>query len=299
MAKTKETRRLLEEQLTGPLDKNSKFVEEFAEKNQKKKDIYRLKDFISYKKIAAVSLNRFSVDDVDDYASMLISLGWSKAEVQNLISILNEFKDYLIKAYPSEFAINYLGTLNELRDKYPSPKDKGRALNLAQLGCIRAVLRDNPKYRKHRYVFEVYFQLGIPKEDLQYCTPKHLDNSGEPWFFKKPDGTKIELNDFMKQLITEYQDTTYMEDNKSMVNSYLHDITEELKSRGYFPYDNNLIFDDIKKTRKHFFMTCPNCKNTFESFADYWVLAKAETDSGYHLVCNVCKGEPRDENNSN
>jgi hypothetical protein len=102
-----------------------------------------------------------------------------------------------------------------LRDRYPLPKKKERALNLAQLGYIRKVLKDNPKFRKHRYVFEVYFQLGILKEEIQYCSPKYLDKSGETWFFRKPDGNKIKLNDFMKQLVIEYQenqDTAYMED---------------------------------------------------------------------------------------
>lgn len=301
MAKPKEVRKALDEQLTIPLYENTKLVKEFEEKNpEKKDDIYRLMDFISYKKIAKIPLSRFSIADVDDYASILISLKWSASEVHNLISYLNSFKDYLIMAYPNEFGIQYLSTLNELRDRYQKPPKKERALNLAQLGCIRKILKDNPKFRKHRYVFEVYFQLGILKNELQYCTPQNLDKSEETWFFKKPDGDKIKLNDFMKQLVTEYQnnqETEYMENNTT-VTLYLKQISEELRAQGYFPFDSNLVLDDIKKTRKHFFMTCPNCGEPFESFADNWVLAKAETDSDYHLVCKVCKGEPQDENRS-
>ena len=235
------------------------------------------------------------------FDAMLRSLKWSASEVKNLISLLNSFKDYLKTAYPDEFGIHYLDDLNELRDRYQGPTKEEHALNLSQLGCIRKFLKDNPKFRKHRYVFEVYFQLGILKNDLQYCTLKYLDKSGEKWFFKKPDGDKILLNDFMKQLIKEYQDnqeTAYMENNRT-VNYYLRQISEELRDQGYFPYDNNLVLDDIKKTRKHFFMTCPNCGETFESFADNWVLAKAETDSNYHLVCKVCKGEPQYDNKCN
>ena len=70
MAKTKDERKALDEQLTTPLDKNTKLVEEFKEMNPMKKDIYRLKEFISYNKIAKIPLSRFSVADVNDYASM-------------------------------------------------------------------------------------------------------------------------------------------------------------------------------------------------------------------------------------
>jgi hypothetical protein len=191
------------------------------------------------------------------------------------------------------FPPQIVNEINELEVYYRTKTNKkAKAFNSEQLKMIREY---NKTDSKANYYFELLFQLDdIKKEDIDYCTPKYLDR--EKWVFIRPNGTPIRINSKIKELIIKTADQKELEISYNMGSRYLENITKNLKSRNCFYKESNLNIYDIRESSKNFFIVCPNCKNRLESDANNWVLAKTEHDDDYRLVCNVCKGEPQDEN---
>lgn len=291
MARKARNTKISKELLTIPMATNLNWLNEYSiDKQISNNERSLLLQFISFNNFASKPLKNFEVEDVKSYTEMQINSDCSPASALNVIAQVKKLYEYLAKKYPTEFDSQFPIDINSLRSLYKAPKDKGRGLNLVQLSCIRDFIADKPKIR---YVFELFFQLGIDKKDLVYCTPKYLHKNKEQWSFITPEYKKIELNDYMKNLLAEYEGTDFMENNKAMVNDYLSQITNHLRKSNVFYYNNDLNIYDIEKTRVGFFFTCPNCHKSFETFANNWVLAKTETDIEYHFVCKACKGDPK------
>ncbi len=233
--------------------------------------------------------NLFTFEDLKAYTTMLEDFNYSQKTIDRHISWISSFKDYLISQYSESFPSNFLSDYDKLR-KPSKTIPKGQPFDLVQLSHIR-------KYRDHdpksEYCFELFFQLGIDKKDVAYCSPQNLDR--QRWVFKRPDGTVIPINNGLIEIIKDTEDIDNLTISYEMVNNYFRNIATYLKSNNQYSRNRNITLYDIEKTRERFFHHCPNCNLIFETFSDNWVLAKADIDNKYHLVCNVCKGKPQNE----
>ncbi len=264
---------------------NGAVIKTLNQKNQILTDLFSLTLNDSKK-----PFNDFTIEDLKVYVTILEKFNGKPKTIQRHLSWISSFKDFLVSNYKEFFPPDFLSDYETLKKTYKS-EPKGQPFNLLQLDHIRKYREQNPK---SGYCFELFFQLGIDKNDIRYCLPQNLDR--QRWEFKRPDGTVIPLNNGLIELIKDTENIDILTISYDMVNNHLRNITDYLESINQYTRGRNINLYDIEETRKMFFLNCPNCNRVFESFSDNWVLAKTDIGGHYHLVCNVCKGKPQNEN---
>jgi hypothetical protein len=286
--------RVPEEFFSKPLEQNEIYFNELINNkkyNKQRKDmLYR---FISFKDFSTKLINKITISDIINYIDLHEKYGYAPTSIINRITDIADYINFVKEKNELIFPPQIVNEINELEVYYRTKTNKkAKAFNSEQLKMIREY---NKTDSKANYYFELLFQLDdIKKEDIDYCTPKYLDR--EKWVFIRPNGTPIRINSKIKELIKKTADQKELEISYNMGSRYLENITKNLKIRNCFYKESNLNIYDIRESSKNFFIVCPNCKNRLESDANNWVLAKTEHDDDYRLVCNVCKGEPQDEN---
>lgn len=234
------------------------------------------------------AFNDFVIEDIKAYVDLFASYKYAPQTIANQLSCISKFCGFMVSRYPQLFAYNFLEGINTLRKPFKAGI-AGQPLNLIQLSAIR-------EYRKYdlksAFCFELFLQLDIKKKDVELCSPANLNK--ERWIFEK-DGKEVSLNQSFIEFISSIENYDDMFISSYMVNNYLKKIANFLKSKNLYDGENITLYD-IEKTREKFFVHCPNCNLVFECSANNWVLARTESDTDYHIVCNVCKGRPQYEN---
>ena len=220
----------------------------------------------------------------------------------NLINAaLGNFKYFLITEKGA--GDNFLMGLSKPRKAIPPKKldkkdSEAIALNLAQIGYIRKYNKDQGDIND-QYIFEIFFQLGIEKNELKFCYPSKRDKNGKKRFVV--DGNKsvyIPYNEKIAELIEKVQDNEALRLKFHDVDKYLKKVTDYLRHPE--PTDPILCLysrkrqirkNDLKASHDAHFIKCPNCKRSFENAKKNWILAKVEGDEEFYIVCSQCKGE--------
>ncbi|MEG1567086.1 MAG: hypothetical protein RR347_05335 [Anaerovoracaceae bacterium] len=284
-------RRLIpQEYLSIPLAQNIAWLDEYrlADPKITTAMYQRLEMFFAYIKFTTKMFNTFNEQDVVNFIDFYRKYGAQPNTLNSTISYINGFRNYLVYNYPEDFQKEFLNNLSDIFSREKTVK-KGHALNLAQLSLVRQFISDKPKYR---YVFEMLFQTDMKKQDIKFCRLEYADEDN--MCFVSDDGkTHIHYTQKIQDLLHEYAERKeQLITTHNVVLEYLSKITEHLRQEGFYQYEKDLNFYDMKATREKFFIVCPNCKQRLESTSSNWVLAKAEADVEFHLVCKYCKGEP-------
>lgn len=184
-----------------------------------------------------------------------------------------------------KFRKDFLIDMNNIPLGGGDPSD-AKSLNLLQLSYIR-------EYNKHNvydeYIFEILFQLGIDKQDLNICLQKNKDVVNH--CFPRKNKEPILYNAKIAELLEKVQnDELIMKRIRGIDQRYLKNATEFLRRKGVYNKDRQLNYSDIHKSYEAYIINCPNCGTPFENLSKYWVLAKAVIDEEYQLVCSLCKG---------
>ena len=75
------------------------------------------------------------------------------------------------------------------------------------------------------------------------------------------------------------------------IDSYFTRVTKYLKKqRVYIDSRRKINSYDLTESHKAYFLQCPNCGKSFENIAKYWVLARADYQDEYSIVCAECRG---------
>lgn len=210
-------------------------------------------------------------NDVDLYVATLRKYTDSPSTINRRLSVLAGFGKFLRSQYPRVFGERFLSDLppHEHTDKNPTDI---KALSLEQLSHIK---KYNHRSVKDQYIFELFFQLGIDKNDLIEC--------------KFPSTRNTQLDEIIKKVPPG-------EVTEGTINSYFTRVTKHLKKQGVYQENRRSINSyDLAESHKAYFLKCPNCKRTLENITKNWVLAKAKFDNAnyqdeYRIVCVQCKG---------
>jgi hypothetical protein len=214
--------------------------------------------------------------DVDLYLKTLTGFKPrpSSSTINFRLSSLSGFRKFLISEYPDDFKENFLSTFPNREPIEENPTEI-KALDLVQLSFVR---KYNLRSSKDEYIFELFFQLGIAKNDLIAC--------------KFPETTNTQLDTLIKKV-------PKGEITESTINWYFKKITTHLKSKGVYDKNRrNINSYDLVESHNAYFLQCPNCHNSFENTSKYWVLIKVKFDDSdyldeYRIVCAQCKGVPK------
>lgn len=233
----------------------------------------------------------FTIIDIMNFLAILDRLGHKPNSKNNYVNAANSFRGFLIEKYPGMFGSNFLGELISLIEKNESTPER-IALNPDQLYWIRkyADVKSKPLTI---YIFELYFQLGIPKKDIQFCTVENADL--EKMHFKT-DKEPISYNNVIQNLLLKYRNELA---NANLSVYSASDKFETLTSwliknnvAGHYA-DSPLCYEDIRLSHSLYVLTCPVCQRKHENLASNWVLAKTKIETEYRLACIQCKGVPQ------
>lgn len=254
----------------------------------------RIELLLKYVQSNQKPFNTFKQRDIRDFIEQYKQSGAAPSTLNNTISYLVGFRNYLIENHSKEFPKDFLEDISKLRVQGASRKN-GTALNLVQLSAVRHFISDKPKYR---YTFEMFLQTDVKKQDIEICHLEYADEGN--MCFRSADG-KICVS-YTRAIQTMLEDCSKKQENikvtSNVVLPYLSEITKNLREKNLYFGDKDLKIYDIRATRDKFFIICPNCKERLESSASNWVLAKADIDDEFHLVCKYCKGEPLSDENT-
>jgi site-specific recombinase XerD len=213
------------------------------------------------------------ISDIDDtdvalYIKTLKSYGAKPRTINRRLSALSGFRTFL-----HSNGKKFLPDLpsREDTDKDENPTDI-KALSLIQLNYAR---KYNCRYVKDEYIFELFFQLGIGKNDLIAC--------------KFPENRNAQVDEIIKKVPK--GDVAL-----GTIDSYFTRVTKELQDKGVYDKSRRKVNSyDLIESHKAYFLKCPNCGKSFENTAKYWVLARVNIDEAdcqdeYCIVCTVCKG---------
>jgi site-specific recombinase XerD len=225
-------------------------------------------EFCAYKNDKDISnINR---TDVDSYITTLKSWDAKTNTINRRLSALSGFRNFLHSKYPDTFDEGFLSDLPGHERTNKNPTDI-KALSLEQLSYAR---KYNHRSIKDEYIFELFFQLGIDKNDLIACNfPKTINPQLDEIIKRIPKGKVTE----------------------GTINSYFTRVTNHLQKQGVYNKNRKINSYDLVESHKAYFLECPNCGRTFENIAKYWVLAKIKYDGPdyqdeYRIVCAQCKG---------
>jgi len=209
--------------------------------------------------------------DVNSYITVLKSCGAKTPTINSHKSALSGLRKFLHSNYPDTFDERFLSELpgHERTDENPT---EIKALSLVQLSYVRAY---NRSHLKDNYIFELFFQLGIDKNDLVARNFPESRNAEVDEIIKKASKSDIELG---------------------TINSYFKRVTKYLRDHdAYDKSRRNINSYDLAEGRNAYFLRCPNCGKSFENVAKYWVLARVNIEEvdyqgEYSIVCAECKG---------
>jgi site-specific recombinase XerD len=226
-------------------------------------------EFCAYKNDKDIS--NIDRNDVDSYIATLKSYDAKTNTISRRLSALSGFKNFLHSKYPDTFGEKFLSDLpgHEHTDKNPTVI---KALSLEQLSYAR---KYNRRSVKDEYIFELFFQLGIDKNDLIACNFPETRNARVDEIIKKVPKGDVMLG---------------------TIDSYFIRVTKHLQKQGVYDKSRrNINSYDLAESHKAYFFQCPNCGRLFENIVKYWVLAKVKFDEAdyqdeYHVVCAQCKG---------
>lgn len=241
-----------------------------------------LLQFFKYTHFTEKPLDSFTPDDVNTFLISLSKYNYSASRKNTYISVLSELRNYLKKEYPTIFSIEFLYGIENLRT--PSDLEASPHFDLITLGKIREVIENNVAWK---YIFEVAFQLGIKKNDLNKCLPEYSDRENQAFIYKGEIISYVGTS--IQSVIDEY--TTSRSPSKiSYQNSIylLKGLEKELKERGI--YSNNIDYNTLLATHKAYQFTCPNCGRSSLCIDRNWVLARIDDNPFLFLVCTQCRG---------
>jgi hypothetical protein len=267
---------------------NKGWLESFKKKTSYKPGYYQtIGNFLKYSKYKGKPFNTFTLADVEDYIFIMWDNGYSSNRTDDVVATISSFKNFLIKN--SSFPSDFLDDILSLQVKENSISDS-EPLSLFQLHHIREYNNSNII---DEFIFEIYFQLGIDKQDLAICTPQNADNEKRCFRFK---GKEIRYNQKIEQLISRIQSVDRLEMKiKNIDYRYLKNVTTHLKSiAGAWQKERALNYSDILKSHQVYMVKCPNvkCGELSENIQQNWVLVKQDFDTEYRLFCSQCKGTP-------
>jgi hypothetical protein len=276
-------------------DNNENWINEYKKDTNYKESYYQtLENFFRFKKYARKPFNLFNSSDVGEYVETMIENRFGTNRIDAIISNLSGFKKYLIEKHPDIFSDSLLNDLYELKMGKPEKKySDAQALNLIQLSYTKEFIKNNIRTE---YIFEIFYQLNIRKQDIHICTPENADRKN--MVFRK-NGTTIKYNNTIQRLLSKIDQIPDFKATYSMVTDHFSRIEDYLKIKGVFSNNRKLSYLDIAKTHEAFFIKCPNCGVEYENISSNWSLAKVNFSEEYYLVCLKCKGEPYNEHIEN
>jgi hypothetical protein len=210
--------------------------------------------------------------DVDLYIATLRKYTDSPYTINHRISALSKLRNFLHTKYPDTFDEYFLSNLPRHKRKDEENPTDIRALSLEQLSYARQY---NRRSIIDEYIFELFFQLRIDKNDL--IARK----------FPKPRSASLDeiINKVSKDDVTE-----------SYINSYFSRVTIYLQKQDVYDKGRRKINSyDLSASHDAYIFRCPNCGRPFENIAKYWVLARVRLDDAayqdeYRIVCDQCRG---------
>lgn len=260
--------------------------EYFLSKNVGKGYKDKLKNFFRYKKFAEKPFYEFTKKDIDDFIEVLIENNYTESGINPFLSAIREFKEYLIEKDPYHFHYFFL---KDLKGEYfyNQNQDKDRALNLETLCYIRNYIMKNSKTQ---YMFELIYQLGIEKQQLESCLPEYADLKLKASIVGDSN-ISFENSPYIEDLIKEARQVENFKITYYMFSDHMKKLSLHLLTNGI--YDKKILHSTILNTHRAYFLTCPNCGTVLENISENWVLAKTELSENYCLVCVRCKGVSR------
>jgi hypothetical protein len=251
--------------------------------------ISNLSKFLLFRGFGNKPFNTFITEDVLDYIAEMKKSDYRAGTRNSIVSTVTSFKNFLSEEYPLIFGKNFLPDLSSLKDVDLDAKEfDDERVNLTQLSTIREY---NKKNIQDEYIFEIFFQLDIKKEDLKICHPRNRDKELGKFIY---EAKEIEYNAKIDELLGKLGDVKNWEWSLHNVNKYLKRITKHLREFGYYSKERDFSYSDIKASHGAYILKCPICYRSFENIKENWVLASSDVsnDDEYHLVCAVCKGWP-------
>jgi hypothetical protein len=269
---------------------NINWIKEYRQDTNHKESYYQsLGNIFKYDAFSSKPFSSFALDDLNKYIEVMIDCNYGDRRILYTISIFSSFKNYLIEKHPDIFVENFLRNIKDLTFKVRDNKyDESKSLNFIQINLVHEFLQLN---LKTEYIFEIFYQLGIPKKDFNTCLPEYADMQDKK--FK----CGIEYTDKIQELLLKIKKVSNFSVKYGMITDHLKKIEDFLRSKGMYKKGKTLTYKDLQKTHEAFFVKCPNCGRTFENLSEYWVLAKSENSTHFRIVCHECKGEPSDEFN--
>lgn len=141
-------------------------------------------------------------------------------------------------------------------------------------------------------MFEIFFQLGILKQDIKHCNLSNADLENMEFIIEK--GDNIKFNNVIRNMLLNHSKTLERINlNANKVSDRLKTLTHFLiknESEGKYSMERPLCYEDIIASHKLFIFTCPCCYEKQENIAHNWVLAKTPDGLDYRLVCSGCRG---------
>lgn len=269
---------------------NKKWFEKFQEETDLgSKGYYQtIENFLKYTKYKDKPFDTFTRSDIDEYILAMWQNGYKSGRTDGVIAAISSFKNFLIKncSFPQDF----LSDILSLQVNEESVSDSA-PFNLSQLHHIR-------EYNNHsitdEYIFEVYFQLGIDKQDLAICVPQNADRQKRCFCL---NDKAIRYNEKISQLIDKIEYLNELEMKiQNIDHHYFEKVTTHLteKVAGVWKKERALRYSDILRSHEIYMIKCPNpsCRELSENIKQNWVLVKTEIDTEYRLVCFRCKGQP-------
>jgi hypothetical protein len=266
---------------------NELLMKEFIEAKKSYEDSY-IKLLLRSKINQNKPLNKYTTDDIYNHIDLLEKNNYASSSIRNFLAHMRSFAAFLKENFPDDFPSEYLDGLNDIPADITinNPKSKFIAfeLNIHQLDAIREYISDK---RKTQFIFELYFQLGIDKQDVpRYC--KNNYNSKEKAFYEDGELLK-ECTPLLAEIISSMSDKDWF-GHIGNTHYHLKKITDYLITKGLFADSENLTYSDIVKTRDRFFLQCPYCHRDVENIQENWVLVKAGENGSTRLCCVLCKG---------
>lgn len=268
---------------------NKVWFDDFKNNTDKITSHSNVERFLKLKIFNNKPFNSFDINEIINFYDFLEKLPASPATINNYLNAIIKFRDYLIKKYPNDFPNLFLHEAGDLRH---APKELGQfekiPLNYYQLSLIRKYPDTKPVTK---YIFEIFFQLGIDKKDIEFCNSRNADFEKMEF---RTDNDPIRYNTVIQNMLLKYtEELADIELTVSKASSRFESLTNYLiknNANGKYTRERPLCYEDIRYTHSLFIFTCPNCNMKHENISSNWVLAKTEFEEEYRLVCNICKG---------
>jgi hypothetical protein len=268
---------------------NENLMKSFLASKKSYKDTY-IKKLLQSKRNDNKLLKHYSLDDIIYHIDLLEEFQYTEGAIESFLANIRVFVKYLKKTHPSDFPADFLEGLNDIKASeitFNNPKSKfdSRELTIHQLDAVRTFLLSQKK--RWRFTFELYFQLGIDRQDTVKYKEKNY-NPKKQAFYEKG----ILLRKCTPQLIDiiSVMDSKDWQTDEDNAGKDLRKIGLHLVKIGLYPKGKNLTYSDIKKTRRKFFLKCPYCNEELENIKDNWVLVKVGDEGSIRLCCTICKG---------